>query len=123
MDGVIVGNGADAGAATRGWFVGHFMSAGPQQTNDVEVKWALHRRGERNGAIATNRTATSLSILIDGRFRLVFRDPAGAEETVVLRTRGEFALWRPGVGHDWEAEEDSILVTVRWPSKSGDQAE
>jgi hypothetical protein len=25
-------------------------------------------------------------------------------------------MWGPGVDHSWEALEDSVVLTVRWPS-------
>ena len=40
--------------------------------------------------------------------------------TVLLEREGDYALWPPGVAHDWLAEEASVVVTVRWPSLPGD---
>ena len=61
---------------------------------------------------------TSLSILVRGRFRLTFPDGEA-----LLVTPGDYALWPPGVAHGWTAEEDCVVVTVRWPSRRDDQAE
>jgi hypothetical protein len=34
--------------AHRGWVLGHFMSVGdPRQSEDVEIKWAAHSRGDK----------------------------------------------------------------------------
>jgi quercetin dioxygenase-like cupin family protein len=33
-----------------------------------------------------------------------------------LEKEGDYAVWGPGIDHSWKAEEDSILITVRWPS-------
>jgi quercetin dioxygenase-like cupin family protein len=63
------------------------------------------------------REATTLSILVKGRFRLQF-----PEQEILLSREGDYALWLPGVPHYWSAEEDSVIVTVRWPSLSGDSS-
>lgn len=62
--------------------------------------------------------ATTLSILIQGRFRLQFHD-----REVVLCNPGDYALWLPGVPHIWSAEAASTILTVRYPSKAGDSIE
>ncbi len=122
MAGVTTGRAADAGA-TGGWFVGHFVPDEARRSSAVEVKWGVHPAGERNaGGFVANRTATTLSVLVSGAFRLRFR--AGAEvETVDLLAPGQYALWPPGLPHDWEAVADSVVLTVRWPSVPKDQAE
>ncbi len=110
---VIVGNADDDGPAHRGWLVGHFAGRpdAPTRTEAVEVKWGVHPAGERRVVAAVNATATSLSLLVRGRFRLGFPD-----RDIVLEREGDYALWPPGVAHDWLAEEDSVVVTIRWPS-------
>jgi quercetin dioxygenase-like cupin family protein len=62
--------------------------------------------------------ATTLSILVRGRFRYAF---PGRE--ILLRREGDYVMWPAGVPHAWTAEEDSIVLTVRWPSKPGDTIE
>ena len=111
--GVTVGSaGADGDGDTWGWFVGHFIAPGdPRHTDAVEVKWGVHRAGESRPTLAPGRDSTSLSILVRGRFRLTFPDGE-----VVLATPGDYALWQPGVAHGWTAEEECVVVTVRWPS-------
>lgn len=113
---VTAGNaGADAASDTWGWLVGHFITPGdPRHTEAVEVKWGVHRAGESRLAPAPGLQSTSLSLLVRGRFRLTF--PTGE---VLLATPGDYALWPPGVAHDWTAEEESVVVTVRWPSRTG----
>ena len=114
---ILTGNAAIDGAAYRGWLVGHFAGqpGAPTRSEAVEVKWGSHPAGERRSTAAVNATATTLSILVHGRFRLRFPD-----RVVVLEREGDYALWPPGVAHDWLAEEESIVVTVRWPSQPGD---
>ena len=38
---------------------------------------------------------------------------------VVLAERGDYVVWGPGVDHSWCAEEESVVLTVRWPSIPG----
>jgi EutQ-like cupin domain len=111
------GNAAADGAARRGWFVGHFMDVadGLQRDSRVEVKWGYHQAGETRAAWVQNEAATTLSILVRGRFRLTF-----AHGEYLLEREGDYVLWPPGVAHHWRADEDSIILTVRWPSEPGD---
>lgn len=125
MVGVTLGNAGEAGVGRGGWFVGHFVDDDPaRRRGEVEIKWGVHRPGESNGTFLANRTATTASVLVRGRFVLRFGS-AGAFEEVVLARPGDFALWEPGVPHDWRAEggvgEETIVLTVRWPSVPGDQ--
>ena len=114
---VITGNAAVDGTARRGWLVGHFAGepGAPTRSEAVEVKWGVHPAGEQRSIAAVNATATTLSLLVRGRFRLRFPD-----RVVILEREGDYAVWPPGVAHDWLAEEESIVVTVRWPSRPGD---
>jgi hypothetical protein len=113
---VIVGN-AETTAQGNGWFVGHFIADAddPRATGDVEVKLAVYAGGECRDGWGVNRVATTLAVLVRGRFRLRF-----PEREVVLERPGDFALWRPGVPHDWDADGPTIVVTVRWPSVPDD---
>jgi uncharacterized RmlC-like cupin family protein len=107
------GNAAVDGAPRRGWLVGHFLAEtdGPRSTSSVGVKWGVHPAGEQRDAWALNREATTLSLLVSGRFRIMF-----PTETVLLARPGDYAIWAPGVPHQWLAEEESVVLTVRWPS-------
>jgi hypothetical protein len=121
--GVRIGNAADESADRGGWFVGHFIgrpdhNPEPRRTGAVEVKWGVHPAGQGRRAVATNARATTLSVLVRGRFRLRFPH----REAVLVR-EGDYALWGPGIAHDWLAEEDSIVLTVRWPSLPTDSSE
>lgn len=114
--GVLSGNAADD-EAYQGWFVGHFVSpgAGPRSTAEVEVKWAVYEGHEARDGWGLNREATTLAVLVRGRFRLRF-----PEREVLLEREGDFALWEPGVPHAWSPEGPTIVLTVRWPSLPGD---
>jgi len=113
--GIRAGNAAADGEPFRGWFVGHFIDAadGSRRTEAVEVKWGIHPAGEKRVDWAVNREATTLSVLIHGRFRLTF-----AAESFLLERPGDYVVWAPGVPHHWEAEAASVVLTVRWPSRS-----
>lgn len=114
--GVVSGNAADD-RAHEGWFVGHFVpaAAGPRSSEAVEVKWAIYQGGEARAGWGANREATTLAVLVRGRFRLRF-----PEREVLLEREGDFALWEPGVPHFWQAEEPTVVLSVRWPSLPGD---
>jgi quercetin dioxygenase-like cupin family protein len=58
--------------------------------------------------------ATTLVILISGRFRIRFSNEPGDE--VVLVEQGNYVIWGAGIDHTWGAEEDSVVLTIRWPS-------
>jgi len=107
-----IGNAADEGEARRGWLLGHFAEPDSAlHSTDVEVKWAHHLAGERREAVSSRSAARTLSILVRGRFVLEF---SGKE--VVLAREGDYALWDGAEPHAWRCEEDSLIVTVRWPS-------
>ena len=117
---VVFGNASVEGANRWGWFLGHFITPtdDPRSTPLLEVKWGVHKAGDGRTQWATNVEATTLSILINGRFRLQF-----PEQEFVLSREGDYVLWCPGVPHYWSAEENSTVVTVRWPSKPEDSRE
>jgi quercetin dioxygenase-like cupin family protein len=109
-DGVTTGNAFAAGAPYRNWFVGHFVT-GPLHSTEVEVKWARHAAGEARTAWSAD-AARTLCILVRGRFRIIFPDGEA-----LLTDEGDFAHWPAGIAHRWIAEADSLVVTVRWPSR------
>ena len=101
----------------RGWFVGHFLDAeaGLRFTGDVEVKWSLHSADSSRAKWSACRSATSLSILVSGQFRVLFKDG-----DVLLERPGDYVFWAPQVPHSWRSEVDATIVTVRWPSRADD---
>lgn len=107
------GNALRDGAATGGWFVGHFLPPGEglRSTEDVEIKWFMHQAGETRTNVVEAERRTTVSILIGGRFRIEL-----SAAVVLLEHPGDYVVWGPGVGHTWRAETDSTVVTVRWPS-------
>lgn len=107
------GSAPQASADYRGWFVGHFVGAPGDLTHseNLEVKWGRHRAGEARTEWAGGSDAHSLALLIYGRFRLRF-----PEREQLLENEGDFVIWEPGTPHTWRAEEDSLVITIRWPS-------
>ena len=108
------GNAEQDGRLHRGWIVGHFIEGSDlRATSDVEIKWGVHVAGEHRAAWQSDEYRTTVLLLVSGRFRIDL-----SEGSSVLSRPGDYAMWGPGVGHSWRAEEDSVVVTVRWPSES-----
>jgi len=115
----VVGNAYDDGRTGdgRGWFLGHFLGpeAGLRRSSAVEVKWGVHAKGymKPKRSVLTNRYSTTLTLLVSGCFVIKF--PVLASE-VILQVPGDYVLFGPGVAHDAVAQEESVVITVRWPS-------
>ena len=114
--GVYVGRAGEDGARNQGWLLGHFMAKGELlHSDDVEVKWGVHRLGDRRAAWATDEVRTALLVLISGAFDVELRD-----RTVLLRAPGDYIVWGPGEDHSWLARAaGTVVLTVRWPSLPG----
>jgi hypothetical protein len=83
------------------------------------VKWAHHERGSlANKPWSVCETSTTLGILISGRFEIKFKN--ASEESVVLAAPGQYVIFGPAIPHKSEALEDSLFLTIRWPSVLGD---
>ncbi len=101
------------------WFFGHFMDEIPEfKSSDFELKWGKHKAGDKKAGIGSNTKARTLTILIRGKIRITFPDN---KKECLLEKEGDFAYWESGIKHSWEALEDSVALTVRWPSLPGDQ--
>ena len=110
---IFVGN-VTTDASDRGWLLGHFMPPGdPRRSEAVEVKWGVHPAGEQRPGWVTDDPRSILSVLISGRFRIDLPD-----RSVVLAKQGDYIVFH-GLDHTWEAEEASLVVSVRWPSLPG----
>lgn len=107
------GNAAEDGDKNRGWLLGHFIdpAEGVRSTKDVEVKWGVHPAGEQRANWTTDDRRTTLVLLIAGRFRVEL-----TEGPIILARQGDYLMWGPGIDHTWYAEENSTVLTVRWPS-------
>ena len=75
MDKVYKGNANIDGLQTKNWIVGHFISAqNIRHSDDVEIKWGVHRRGDKRDDWVTSETRTTVAILIIGKFVFEFPD-------------------------------------------------
>jgi len=110
---ISAGNAFADGDKHRGWLVGNFIEPPDSVLNsgDVEIKWGVHPAGDERADWTTGETRTSFMVLISGRF--IQRLP---DRQVELIKPGDYVSWGPGVVHAWRAIEDSVLLTVRWPS-------
>jgi mannose-6-phosphate isomerase-like protein (cupin superfamily) len=110
----LFGNVTEASKESRGWFLGHFMPGedNPLRSSAVELKWYTHAQGETRHEWAPTNAVRTLNILIRGSFVLVF--PA---REVALEKEGDFVVFGPGVPHSFRSVEESLVLTVRWPSR------
>ena len=121
MDSFAHGNASVDGHGRGGWYLGHMVPGGEEalrSSSQVEVKWGVHAAGSPRKGWVANTEATTLSVLVRGRFRILF-----PEADVLLEREGDYALWPPGLPHHWVAEDDSVVLTVRWPSRPEDSRE
>ncbi len=113
MPEILSGNAQKDGIDSRGWIVGSFMPEGLSNTEDVEIKWGVHPQGQERKEWVTDEKRTTISILVSGNFDVQFVD-----KTVTLAKPGDYVMWGEGIDHRWRAEEDSVVMTVRWnPTK------
>jgi hypothetical protein len=102
------------GLDNRGWLLGHFMPEGDiRHSDDVEIKWGVHPKGEQRAQWVSHEERTSLHVLISGRFRI---DVPG--DSLLMAEPGDYVVLHR-TGHSWEAEGDSVVLSVRWPSVPG----
>ncbi len=102
------------------WVVGHFVT-GARHSEHVAVKWALHDAYSlASKPWSACLRATTLTVLISGKFRLDFCEvPTFGRRTVDFSDPGDFVLFGPGIPHKRESLVDGTRVlTVRWPSLS-----
>ncbi len=115
---IIKGNCEAEKSNHRGWIIGYFMDKGSLlHSEDLEVKWSSHLKGEKKLELAKNVQATPF-ILLKVEFKFYFPN----ENTdVVLSKEGDYVLYNAGVAHSWEVISDCCAINVRWPSIAGDQ--
>jgi hypothetical protein len=113
---IYTGNAVVDAGDRRGWLLGHFMPVGdPRHSDDLEVKWAIHPQGEHRQEWVSDERRTTVLILISGRFRVELPG-----QSVLLSHQGDYVVFH-GIGHSWHAEQDSVVLAVRWPSLPGYQ--
>jgi quercetin dioxygenase-like cupin family protein len=59
----------------------------------------------------TDDRRTTMIILVSGRFRIDL-----SVGSTALDRQGDYVVWGPGIDHSWQAEDDTVIITVRWPS-------
>lgn len=100
----------------NGWFMGsrRFIAGQTLRANEiVELKWSHHARGFEAG-IKPCSPYLGISLLIEGRFQISFREsPEGEWRDYTLERRGDFLISHGGLDHISRALEDSVLLTVR----------
>ncbi len=114
MANVQTGNAIADSSDTRGWLVGHFFDEakfGLRHSDDVEIKWGAHKAGDERSEWVTGETRTAIVILVSGCFVIDFRD-----KTIVVDKPGDYVMWGKGVDHKWHITEDTVTITIRWPS-------
>ena len=77
------------------------------------IKWGVHPPGDRRAQWVTGEQRTAVLMLISGRFRVELPG-----QDVLLARQGDYVVFH-GIGHSWEAEEESVVLSVRWPSIPG----
>lgn len=110
------GNAGQDAEVHRGWLLGYFIDpaeAPIRATGALEVKWGVHAAGQERNTWTTDEDRSTLVILISGRFRIDL-----TVGTKTLERQGDYIAWGPGIDHSWQAEQDSVVITVRWPSAS-----
>lgn len=114
---ITFGNANIDGANYKGWFIGHFIDRldDLRSTGAIEIKWGVHKAGENKSSWSKNIQATTLCVLITGRFRIKLQN-----REFLLSRDGDYVIWSPGIAHTWSAEEDTVILTIRWPSKPDD---
>jgi len=111
---IYVGNAEEDAPENRGWLLGHFKPADdPRHSEDIEIKWAIHPGGDQRSQWVAGEKRTAMLLLISGRFRVSLPD-----RTVLLAEQGDYVVFH-GISHSWHAEENSVVLTVRWPSIHG----
>jgi len=103
----------------KGWFIGHFMEKDSIfHSDDFEIRWAVHSKGEKKSIVKANKIAKTISILIKGK--IILRFPKDNNE-IVLSKEGDYVYWDKNIYHTSEIIEDSTVLTIRWPSIPNDQ--
>jgi len=113
-DQIYVGNATADAPADRGWLLGHFKPADDaRHSDDVEIKWGIHAPGDQRAQWVAGEKRTAVLILVSGRFRVELPG-----RSVLLARQGDYVVFH-GVSHSWHAEEESVVMSVRWPSVPG----
>jgi hypothetical protein len=123
------GNAKEDGGEFRYWFVGRIEKwcreknvpfdvekFGIRNTDDIEIKWGIYKKGDVRNVWARCSGMTALSILIRGDCIFSFREKGDNSSIteVKLENEGDYVIWRENVEHTWEIFRDSEFLTLRW---------
>jgi hypothetical protein len=108
----------------RGWFIGQFVARelGLRHQRALEIKWGWHPKGEQRARFAYSRVSTTVSLLVSGSFVVRLRI-GGKTYEMSMSIPGDFIVFGPGVPHSWEALEECLVISIRFPSIDRDQVE
>lgn len=110
---ILQGNINNPDTTKKKWFIGHFMDEGPLKTENFELKWGKHKKGEKDTGGTEYKKAKTVGILIYGKFKFDF--PSG-NKTITLSKEGDYCFYDSGIAHNWEVLEDCLILSIRWPS-------
>ena len=97
------------------WVVGYARpDDSPLHTNNVYVKWVRLKKGHQKATPTLVKTANTLGVLISGKIAQHF---PGKKKTIILKKMGDYIFFGPNTRHSWEALEDCVIITVRWPAQ------
>ena len=93
---------------------------GIRNTDDIEIKWGMYKKGDMRDVWAACSDRTALSILIRGDCIFRFRESADDSKTteVRLQNEGDYVIWQEKAEHTWEIFRDSEFLTLRWIQQS-----
>lgn len=126
------GNTINDGREFRCWFVGQIdkwcsdkgipfdpQKYGLRNTEDLEVKWGVYKKGDVRTDWALCTDMIGMSILLRGDCIFKFREANDHDncEEVRLIKEGDYVIWREDVEHTWQMLEDSVFLTLRWQGK------
>ena len=91
-----VGNAVVDSQDHRGWFVGHFLDGQDlRQTEEVEIKWGVHARGEQRAEWEGDEYRTTVLLLVKGKFRITLSvDTRTLEREGITRCGGPASVTR-----------------------------
>ena len=110
---ILCGNAFADDAPHHGWFIGRFLNIPHdlRSSNEIEVKWSTHHAGTQKRFWGMSEEATTLCVLIKGQVSIEFPG-----KKCTLSQEGDYAIWSAGVPHRWVVVQESLVLTVRWPS-------
>ena len=116
MDKLITGNFDKERHAHKDWILGHFMNPdSPFRNEEFEIKWGKYKKGKSFEAkkVDPNDQSYTVAILIYGEELLMF---PSVDREVLLENEGDYVFWQPNIPHKAVFQEDTLVITIRWPS-------